>query len=257
MGKQEFRRKILNQTELQPDFNEIKEQIHLEKYIKEKEEPKSKHSFSIRFKIIIPVMIAIFLLAGIGMTIFISNNRNRTVGRKLVYNTYESYADLIGAEKALQKKNFEEPELFLFDVAITGVKDYKYVIQGVDYCDHYHHKYDEYCPNMRYRALSIRATFDEDGVIDENFYRPVSNGFGIFFTCKTSSDLTNLVWMTSSYYYNTNRMNGYKYSHYQEEYALKDPSDPENQYIVIVGFNNVTEEQKNLVLNYVKGQLER
>lgn len=256
MSKKKLKTKLLNQTDFNLNFNEIKNKVNFTQYVNEEKKP--NHNFWFYFRIITPVIAVVLLFCGIGIPyIFKGLETNTPSKRKEVHNIYETYEDMIAAEKNLQKEGFEEPDMFTFDISILGVKKYSYAIHGIDYCDE-HHTYYEYCPNMKYRSLEIAGTFDD--VVNEN-----SSVFGIYFTYKTESSLSNLEWLTKGSSYNTQEINGYKYfqeiNGYRfgdmEEYALRDPFDPENCYIVIVGFANVTEEQKNLVLNYIKGKIEQ
>lgn len=254
MSKKDLKTKLLNQVDLDLDFNEIKNKVNFTQY--ESEEKKTNHNFWFYFRIIMPVVAVVLLFCGIGIHFVLKGMGSNPSGRKEVHNIYETYEDMIAAEKKLQQEGFEEPEIFTFDVSILGVKKYSYAIHGIDYCDE-HHTYYEYCPNMRYRSLEIAGTFD-------NIVNEYSSVFGIYFTYKTESSLSELEWLTKGSHYNFQEINGYKYfqeiNGYRfgdmEEYALRDPFDPENSYIVIVGFANVTEEQKNLVLNYIKDKIE-
>ena len=256
MSKRELKTRLLNQTDLNFNFNEIKNKVNFIQYVSE--EKKTNHNFWFYFRIIMPVVVVVLLFCGIGIHYVLKGlETNIPIQKKEVHNVYETYEAMIEAEKNLQQENFEEPELFTFDISISGVKKYSYAIHGIDYCDE-QHTYYEYCPNMRYRSLVIAGTFDDD----VNEYSSV---FGIYFTYKTESSLSELEWVTNGSYYNTQEINGYKYfqeiNGYRfgdmEEYALRDPFAPENSYIVIVGFANATEEQKNLVLNYIKAKIEQ
>lgn len=256
MSKKKLKTRLFNQTDLNLDFNEIKNKVNFTQYVSE--EKKLNHNFWFYFRIIMPVIAVIILFCGIGIHYVLKSFETNTPSQKKeVHNTYETYEDMIAAEKNLQLGNYNEPEIFTFDISILGVKKYSYAIHGIDYCNE-HHTYYEHCPNMRYRSLEIAGTFDD--VVNEN-----SSVFGIYFTYKTESSLSNLEWFAKGSSYNTQEINGYKYfqeiNGYRfgdmEEYALRDPFDPENCHIVIVGFANVTEEQKNLVLNYIKEKIEQ
>ncbi|MDE5714915.1 MAG: hypothetical protein K2I42_02165 [Anaeroplasmataceae bacterium] len=256
MSKKELKTRLLNQTGLKLNFTEIKKKVNFTQYVSK--EKKTNHNFWFYFRIIMPVVAVVLLFCGIGMHYVLKEfETNTPIKRKEVHNVYETYEAMITAEKKLQQEGFKEPEIFTFDISILGVKKYSYAIHGIDYCDE-QHTYYEYCPNMRYRSLEIAGTFDD--IVNEN-----SSVFGIYFTYKTESSLSELEWLTKGLHYNTQEINGYKYfqeiNGYRfgdmEEYALRDPFDPVNNYIIIVGFANATEEQKNLVLNYIKEKIEQ
>lgn len=256
MSKKKLKTRLFNQTDLNLDFNEIKNKVNFTQYVSE--DKKTNHNFRFYLRIIMPVVAVVILFCSIGIYyVFKDFETNKPIKRKEVHNIYETYDAMIAAEKKLQKEGFEEPEIFTFDISILGVKKYSYAIHGIDYCDEQHTFYEN-CPNMRYRSLEIAGTFDD--IVNEN-----SSVFGIYFTYKTESSLSELEWLTKGSCYNTQEINGYKYFQEidgyrfggMEEYALRDPFDPENSYIVIVGFANVTEEQKNLVLNYIKEKVKQ
>lgn len=165
------------------------------------------------------------------------NKLQLTPGLKIKINTYDSYADMVGADKEMNtNKALEEEGRILFDIEDINFTK-KYFIGGICYCPLLHEtdcplEESENCPNLRNRELFVE------------FYSN-TNCITLIYKNMTDYDPSTLRWE------NNNGGNCYRYEknyNDKEQYILKDTN---NAYIVGLKLREEDETLKNYFFSVI------